>query len=278
MKTSLAVRMIVVALAVTLLVRASGQASAAIMTIKFQDSNFYWSDYSSTWQSSDGPDNSKDAIGDPDFANLKVHELQYISNPGGADDGDLSKLDFKYVNDSSGLMLPGDVFLDLDNDKDWDWVIRSNYVPGTAYSDDDVLNPTGGLEDWSVYALKTPLDYSTNGAQGPNGAPTHPYVVARDSNGAPAEMQATERDGTNPGFSGLDVRDDHPVQLRPDVYDVSADDSANYDTSDMWYVGDLKYLGTATFSGWEDCTSNGESSFTFDNASLDLGAPGLGEP
>ncbi len=79
--------------------------------VSFSDSQWYWPGWSNG-QSSD----EKDRIGVPDLTGGSV-----TIDPA----GNLTEINFSYIEYSDSLLGPGDVFIDVGSDKTWDYVIKT---------------------------------------------------------------------------------------------------------------------------------------------------------
>ncbi|MEW6417382.1 MAG: PEP-CTERM sorting domain-containing protein [Nitrospirota bacterium] len=119
----------------TLLMGTAGIARAVSVT--FGDTSTYWSG----WQSPDSADNSKDTIGIPDFTGGSAE----INS-----DSALQKLTFNYEADYSYqlqwwyVLTPGDLFIDVDADNEWDYLID--------------LNGSKNGGNYNLYSVSIPLD------------------------------------------------------------------------------------------------------------------------
>ena len=127
-----------------------GVNSTQAATFTFNDTTTYWGEFtqnsdltdwpSGSWPSSDLSDNGNDNIGNPE-----------VSGGGGTIDssgqGHLNEVYFNYDASWSSSMKPGDLFIDIHADQDWDYVITSgalgnNSVP-TLYT---ISNPFSALK------------------------------------------------------------------------------------------------------------------------------------
>jgi hypothetical protein len=110
---------------------------AMAVPVTFGDTSIYWPG----WQGPDSADNSKDAIGIPDFTGGSAE----INS-----DSTLQKLTFNYEADSTTdlglwyLLKPGDLFIDADADNKWDYLVD--------------LNGNINEGNYNLYSVTVPLD------------------------------------------------------------------------------------------------------------------------
>jgi hypothetical protein len=247
------------------------------VSVGFGDTERYWlnngNKYSQTGTYNPNPSSydNQDTIGIPNFAPATQIWLNSISYNGLT--GVLESVQFKYTNSDTlnpgwkngvhGVMLPGDLLLDLDNDNVWDYAVRTKYN-GQSYTDAQVNYPSGDLATWNVYKLNNTSgiwNYANTSA---------PYLWSMDQNSGGVRGESDfdnspdrtwERDGDS---WGVGVRQ-HPWRILDSVFNTDA----------------VKLLGTAGFDGWKDHGTGAapaETTFTFDNSSgglIDLGTPGV---
>ena len=117
------------------LVLVAGNAGA--ITVPFNDNSIYWPD----WGNGSG-DDSNDTIGIPNFTGgtAEINESGYITD-----------LTFNQSTESSsywGVLSPGDLFIDANNDQYWDYVVKlfDDSVPRPGNTD-----PIAG--DYGLYSI-----------------------------------------------------------------------------------------------------------------------------
>jgi hypothetical protein len=152
----------------------AGPVSATF--ISFGDTAIYWPGYSAT-NDTYGPDNTRDVIGDPSLTGGQIEIIAGkiksigISGKGYTING----------GPLSGLKLAsGDLFLSIDGDTSWDYVVRT--YPGVVTGD------VSGQKN--VYSVAIPLSNSGS------------YLM-------------TGNDVTSP-WAGYDIRNQHPYALNYD--------------------------------------------------------------
>jgi len=147
------------------------------LTLTFEDTRNYWP----SWGNGSG-DDSQDTIGDPDFTGETIT----------VEGASLKQITFSFKEWESGTtwgkLRPGDLFLDVDSNKSWDYVV---------YSDDDkldnlVTNYTTPTQ-WSLYKLSGGLPLGSASA-------------------VPAYYQKSGGDSAD-YWAGYLIRDDHPIGL-----------------------------------------------------------------
>ena len=159
---------IIVLIGILLLFFSLPPANASVI-VPFGDQSIYWPG----WNNGSG-DDSDDTIGVPNFT-------------GGSAEFEGSYLTELIFTRESGTHLydvlsPGDLFIDVGADNDWDYVVDLTYWPGNAAGPG---NPDPGAGPWSIYSVDLALDSSTG------------YILS-----------GTDKTG---GWSGYYIRDDHPV-------------------------------------------------------------------
>ena len=102
------------------------------LDITFYDSTIYWNGYSS----SDPSDNTRDAIGHPDFTGG-------TATVGG---GKLTGLTFNYSMDGDANIKPTDLFIDKGADGTWDFLVR---LYDTSLG--------GAAGNYNLYSINLPL-------------------------------------------------------------------------------------------------------------------------
>ena len=102
------------------------------LDITFYDSTIYWNGYSS----SDPSDNTRDAIGHPDFTGG-------TATVGG---GKLTGLTFNYSMDGDANIKPTDLFIDKGADGTWDFLVR-------LYD----TSLRGAAGSYNLYSINLPL-------------------------------------------------------------------------------------------------------------------------
>ncbi|MCD6571151.1 MAG: PEP-CTERM sorting domain-containing protein [Deltaproteobacteria bacterium] len=92
-------------------------------TIDFGDNAYYWTGWPSSNSDGYGDDNLKDTIGTPQISGGSVT----IEN------GKLNSVTIRYSN-SSSLVAPGDLFIDLGGNLYWDYVVDTDAAGNNIYS------------------------------------------------------------------------------------------------------------------------------------------------
>lgn len=153
-------------------------------SISFGDTHKYWD----TWGNADndvpwpGRDNDMDTIGIPNF----------IGGQATVASAQLTNLTFNRAvgTDSHwGVLSPGDLFIDIGNDKVWDYVVDL-----TSWGSSGVSTSVTGSGDYSIYSINLALnDVNTNSG----------YILSGTDNTA--------------GWKGYYIRDSHPVAANIDL-------------------------------------------------------------
>jgi hypothetical protein len=113
------------------------QIAAADSIISFQDHVKYWPNYPSR----DATDNSQDTIGEPDITGGRV-----IVD----DAGFLKQVQFDFIGGwAYQVMKPGDLFLDLDSNGSWDYVV-SSYNDRDNSDENNKYIPSGSVGLYST--------------------------------------------------------------------------------------------------------------------------------
>lgn len=137
----------------------------------FYDDSIYWPG----WANNSPSDNGKDTIGDPNFTGgtVKIDELGYLTQI------TFSFASWGNTNNGWNKLEPGDLFLSIDNDTNWEYVV---------YTDNNKLDGTiPSPWNYNLYAIDISLD---NGSA----------------------YQTSGQDNT--GFwSGYNIRHNHPIGL-----------------------------------------------------------------
>jgi len=207
--------------------------AGASTTYSFGDNSIYWPG----WGNGSG-DDSRDRIGIPEWEGGTAE----------VDGGYLTELKFDQSITSLsnwGLLSPGDLFIDVNNDTIWDVVVdltswtNPSQNQGSFFPSIPPDNPDPAAGDYNMYAVTIALDS------------TDQYILSgRDTstgtyNPASPDFDPADNSWT---WSSFNIRDDHPV---------AASDIA-------WYDGiDPLAVGQATFNGWPSDTPQTEYLFTF---------------
>jgi len=158
----------------------SARATQAAQIISFGDSRIFWPNWDNTDHDSwPGIDNNMDVIGVPNFTGG-----QAVVN-----DGLLTSLTFYRESGFSWALSPGDLFIDLGANQNWDYLVDlTNWtVAGPSNYD-----PPAG--NYNFYSINLPLGNPSN----PNG-----YILSgKDRMGA---------------WIGYSLRDNHPVAVNLDA-------------------------------------------------------------
>ena len=144
------------------------------MVVTFNDDSIYWTDH---WKSGDSNKDSQDVIGIPNFTGGS-YEINDAT-------GRLTRITFNYNgrmsdSDQSSLLYsrlaPGDLFIDLGNDKGWNYVVKSygTINPGSSASIYSLTNLS--IDTDSIYLL-------SNNTWGFGGSYRNNHPVALNSNG-----------------------------------------------------------------------------------------------
>jgi hypothetical protein len=197
--------------------------AAATTTFSFGDTSIYWPGWPAT-NDAYGPDNTRDTIGSPNITGGQavVDDNGYLTSITIFGTG---------FTDYSGIIKPGDLFIDVGADQNWDYVVQ-------RYDDILLDDPANILKLTSPLALDDPNGYQVTGA---------------------------DNIGT---WAGYDVRNDHPYALASSV-DTTNAGSATYDgvlngtfQSDTGFTVTLDpaviYVGDGPFTlGWtENCAND----------------------
>ncbi|ROQ91132.1 PEP-CTERM sorting domain-containing protein [Desulfosoma caldarium] len=183
-------------------------ALATPLTLPFGDSQIYWPGYDNTdkdyWP---GWDNDLDTIGIPDFTGGTVelnddYELETIV---------LNLLSWE-TEPAWSILAPGDLFLDVDQDELWDYVV---YNPNSKLPMNGNTRGTPEISNsWDVYALPQTLSYSY-------------------------EMSGTDNSGY---WSGYLIRDDHPIGV---IWESSIPEPVGTVNFDGWGTTTLTFNFTS---------------------------------
>ncbi len=123
--------------------------SATPITVTFGDNSKYWPGWGNsdndTWP---GRDNDKDTIGKPDFTGGSyTYDNETYS---------IKKLSFTFskwgTETEWNVLEPGDVFLSVDNDTDWEYVVYADNNTNKF----DFKTPSQNW-DWNLYSVSLPL-------------------------------------------------------------------------------------------------------------------------
>jgi len=250
---------VLLALGLVLLV-CTGQAAAGIAWSDIGDGRTIWGHkggspatfYFDTWRN--GVRDSQDTLGVPNFE-LSLSGFGYELGT-----GVVHRITFQYDNSdnlqpgpgTNGIMVPGDVFLDVNADFTWDYVLQTKFPTGNnvSYSEAAVEGSVAGFDTWNVYQLTDASfwNYSQNNSQ---------FQLAQN---------AYTRQGDTWNEAGVAIRTDHPWRVADGILSDSSKASL---------------LGTVDFSGWGDVGSNFKTTFAFSDANfknltatIDLGNQG----
>ncbi|MBN1912194.1 MAG: hypothetical protein JW818_20910 [Pirellulales bacterium] len=224
-------------LALTLLV-GSGTAEASYY--------FFFGDHNANWP---GYGNMGDENGIPIFPGTPGTD-PVLNNLAGvvAVDGTNNRLQSISINYERGglypslwsLLKPGDLFLDIDGDDGWDYVVRSPVAANGSYSAVDNVLAAG---QWTVYALSSDLSLTDPNA----------YMLAKETQ--------TRGGGS---WSGYTIRGYHPWALDEAWLNANGTYAGTIYFSG-WQDPDA-FTGTAT-NGWDTA---GWCQFDFENANVDF--------
>lgn len=164
----------------------AGNAGATYF-VTFDDSTKYWPGWETSGNS------GQDTVGIPDFTGGEA----IISN-----NGYLASLTFNYTSDQDWaddywwVVSPGDLFIDVNSDSNWDYLVKLlDETPGPSNSDP-------GANAYGLYQIDQGLNETG-------------YALSGSDNTGP--------------WSGYDIRDGHPVAL-----DVTADQFVRNIYFDGW--------------------------------------------
>jgi len=201
-------------------------SASAAMAQTFIDNTIYWSG----WGNATSGDNTNDTIGIPDFKGGSAT----VTN------GRLTNLTFDRqvqsgYNSLWWVLSPGDLFIDLGANQTWDRVVDLTLT--TSWTVSSPSDSDAGPGNYNIYSISLPLNIANGYTNG--------YIFSG-------------KDGTN-GWSGYNIRDDHPVAVTTDLLTSS--------------------IGSVSFSGWK---ANGDAydylttQYTFNLAGLNGGGLDLG--
>lgn len=138
---------------------------AVATPLYFTDNSIYWPGWSAT-NDAYGPDNTRDTIGSPDITGGQAV----------VDNGYLASITISGTGflDFSGIIKPGDLFIDVGANQTWDYVVKLEGSVGAAA---DILRLTSplGLDALSGYKL-TGAD-NTASWSGYDIRNDHPYAL-----------------------------------------------------------------------------------------------------
>lgn len=221
----------------------AGAALAAPVTLTWSDHTTHWPGWGGApgWVYAPQNENAIDAIGEPQITGGTI-----VIN-----DGMLQRITFSYSNPPGwtgfsnparpGQMLPGDLFLDMDENGAWDHVASLYNGNSNAYSNFSHYANTNDFSRVPIYSINLPLN-------GP----------AQDSaNGFGYLVTGSDNQGW---WAGYDIRNHHPFAvtgINPDVNPLLGFGSvifANSSSNAPSLIFDVEDAGIAT---------NGELAFGF---------------
>jgi hypothetical protein len=200
--------------------------AAMAYNVTFGDSSNYWPG----WYNGTGDDTTP-VIGSPDI------NTQFLGGTATFNDSskDIEKVAFSLTGWNVGVLSPGDLFLSVDGDTNWEYVV--DITSWTSADKDPSQNPDATAGLYNVYSVELGLGSGFKAGYSNPG-----YILSgRDVS-----------QGTSPytwDWRGYNVRNDHPVAF------------------DGTYYSGETLVGQAYFSGW-----NGSSFFDFVGNSATVGA------
>jgi len=228
------------------LVLASGTANATLWNYAVVDSGWFWNDNGNHTPGGQTPGNPwatlyQNNLGVPDFLpyNLSVGiERTPTANT-------WSSLTLQYRSAGSGgtLLLPGDIFIDTDQDLAWDYVVKSPFTGGGIQNTADVTGPTSStFIKWDVYKFAGGLSYDS-------AADAALYKLSGGNSGV-----ALTRDGKTWGSKGYTVRENHPWAVKS--------------------TSDGSYQGSVSWDGWKDNVDPGTTTWQLSELATDIPVTG----
>ena len=151
-------------------------ASAGATEISFGDNSNYWPG----WDNGSGDDDI-DHLGIPDFTGGTAEVVNH----------NLDSITFNQavlLSSLWGVISPGDLFIDSNNDQTWDYVVDL-----TAWTESGSGNPVPGAGNYYIYSISL-------GLNDPNG-----YILSGTDN--------------TDDWLGYNIRDNHPVAYGGDLDD-----------------------------------------------------------
>ena len=148
------------------------QGMAQATTFSFGDESIYWPGWTDSYNTAN---NTKDVVGTPDLTGGKV-----VTDSS----GNLTSISIRYTSvDSHNPIryVAGDLFIDLDRDANWDYVVHNNYNTSNGH--------------WTLSST-TSILYNLNNS------------IARNSS-----SYLLSNDTLNNGNNGNGFRNDHPVVI-----------------------------------------------------------------
>lgn len=201
-------------------------APAVALDIGFGDTVNHWAGWANGTN-----DDGKDTIGDPNIN---------PNNTGGAvtfDDAgyDLERLTFQIADWSVGVLSPGDLFLDVDADANWDYVLDLFAFDYASKNN----GPDPGAGEYRLYSV----DLATTGSVYNNPG----YLLSGKDNSNQTVGQSIDNADPHPDYlyqwewGGYLIRQNHPFAVA-DWYWADAD------------AKDAAYAGNVYYSGWNSST------------------------
>lgn len=162
-------------------------AADAATIVSFGDSKNYWPG----WSNVTG-DDSKDAIGVPNF-NPTVTD-----GKASFDSGKLTKLSFTVQNWNNSVLAPGDLFIDINSDSRWDYVVDLTSWNAPGYTGNTL--PSAGY--YNIYNVNVAV-------KGNVAIQDDSYILSGKDN-----KTDSYSNGQDYKWKGYLIRDDHPVALK----------------------------------------------------------------
>lgn len=159
----------------------------AATIVSFGDSNNYWPG----WKNTTG-DDTNDAIGVPNF-NPTVTDGKAVF-----DSGKLTKLSFTVQNWNTSVLAPGDLFIDINSDSRWDYVVNLTSWNTPGYSGNTWPSP--GY--YNIYSVNVAI-------KGTVAIQDDSYILSGKDN-----KNASYLNGQSYKWQGYLIRDNHPVALK----------------------------------------------------------------